>query len=287
MKSLIIALSLTIASNLVNASCADHFVGGRPPTTRLSEKTHYLCFSSYSVLESGQTRTGVWSAEHLTRKAVEGARGISRDNEFRAEDSIAPSDRAELDDYRHSGGFDRGHLTPSGDAGDPQSQYETFTLANVLPQYRDNNRRVWEHLEYATRLLAKRVGDIYVVTGPGYTSTAPRYLNARVRIPDFIWKAIDIPGQGAAAYVTRNDTGQDYAIVSVADITRISGVDPFPSLSSAVKHVAIDLPSPVPHRGEEADNQLSPSALFARATERPNDDTARRYRCPGRQYRSD
>ena len=266
MKSILAIACVATIHVSAFAACTDNFAYGRAPT--VSEQkfapTHLLCFASYAVLESGRTRTGVWSAEQLTRATVQNARGLPRDNEFHAEESIAPSDRAELTDYTRNGIYDRGHLTPSGDEGDEQTQSSTFTLANAVPQSKSNNRRVWEHLEYATRLLASREGAVFVVTGPGFTSAEPHFLRGRVRIPDLMWKAIYIPRVGAAAYLTRNDAGQDFAIVSIAEVTRLAGVDPFPPLPRSMKLTAIDLPQPRAHRNEDADRQVDELALLER-----------------------
>ncbi|WP_158602020.1 DNA/RNA non-specific endonuclease [Pararobbsia silviterrae] len=229
----------------------------------MTDDVHLLCFRSFTVLESGTTRTAVWSAEALTRDHVLAARELRRDNVFHAEDAIAPSDRAELGDYVRSG-WDRGHMTPSGDMPDAESQAESFSLANMIPQAPRNNRRLWEHIEASTRTLAKSAGEVYVVTGPGYTSAKPSWLNGRVRIPDLVWKAVYVPHQGAGAYLVRNDAGRDYAIVSIADMTRLTGIDPFPSLAASMRQTPYGLPSPTPHRGEDADVRVAVASLLGR-----------------------
>jgi endonuclease G len=271
-KHFLILVCLTSVSSSAIAACTDQFPGHVAPSVLSAaeaQRTHLLCFTSYAVLESGATRTGVWSAEVLTRENVLSARGLHRDNAFHPEDSIPVDDRAELADYAHSHGYDRGHLTPSGDEPDEQSQAETFSLANMVPQAARNNRRVWEHIEASTRNLAKEAGEIYVVTGPAYTR-GEHLLNQRVRIPDLLWKAIYVPGHGAAAYLTRNDSGQSYAVVSVGEIKKLSGVDPFPALKPELKERAIELPMPTPHKGEEKDIRLSENTLLSRdADEHP------------------
>lgn len=63
-------------------SCAQFLGLGQPTVTRPAGKTYFLCFRSYAVLASGQTRTPLWSAEHLTREAVEDARKLPRDSDL-------------------------------------------------------------------------------------------------------------------------------------------------------------------------------------------------------------
>jgi endonuclease G len=264
-----VAIALPCVASTARADCHDHFAGGVEPKTLSSpaaDRPHLLCFTSYAVLSSGVTRTAVWSAEALSRESVLAAGNLPRDNVFHAEDSIARSDRAELGDYAKSG-WDRGHMAPSGDMPDAQSQAESFSLANMIPQAPQNNRRLWEHIESTMRRFAKSSGNVYIVTGPGYTSAKANLLNGRVRIPDLVWKAVYVPQRGAAAYLVRNDSGRDYSVVSIAEITRITGIDPFPSLDTSDRQTAIELPSPSPHKGEGKDIKVAQTTLLGRPPE--------------------
>jgi len=148
------------------------------------------------------------------------------------------------------------HLAPSGDFGDKASQAESFSLANVVPQNSTSNRRTWSHIETSTRKLARQYGAIHVVTGPAFTNAA-RMLNGRVRIPDYLWKAIYVPGVGAAAYVVRNDATQAYSVISISELSRFTGIDPFPALAPTKRGVALDLPPPTPHPGEKAARRVA------------------------------
>ncbi|MCY0388017.1 DNA/RNA non-specific endonuclease [Robbsia sp. Bb-Pol-6] len=205
---------------------------------------HALCFRFYSTAESGVTRTALWSAEKLTRDSVAGAQGETRVNAFHVESAIDAEDRADIADYRGSG-YDRGHMAPSGDMPSDDAQYESFSLGNMVPQAPDNNRHLWQGIEIATRAMAKSEGEIYVVTGPLFIG--PRaLLNARVSVPTQIWKAIYAPQRGAAAYVTANRPGAGYAVISIAELAQITGIDPFPALPASVKQSAMSLPPPRP-----------------------------------------
>ncbi|MGI4860502.1 MAG: DNA/RNA non-specific endonuclease [Janthinobacterium lividum] len=210
----------------------------------MKPRLHALCFRFYSTMESGVTRTALWSAEKLTSDSVAGAHGETRVNAFHAESAIDEQDRADIADYRGSG-YDRGHMAPSGDMPDDDAQYESFSLGNMVPQAPDNNRHLWQGIEIATRAMAKSEGEIYVVTGPVFIG--PRALvHARVSVPTQIWKAIYAPNRGAAAYITANRPGAGYAVVSIADLTLITGIDPFPALPASVKQSAMSLPPPRP-----------------------------------------
>jgi endonuclease G len=180
----------------------------------------------------------------MTRASVEAARRQKRVDAFHSEAAISPRDRAERDDYLGSG-RDEGHMSPSGDMPDERSQFESFSLSNMIPQSPDNNRHLWQGIEIATRALAKYDGELYVVTGPAFIG--PRASIGRgVEVPTHIWKAIYDPRRGAAAYVTRNHAGDAYAVISIAELTRLVGVDPFPALLGQVKQTAMALPTPRP-----------------------------------------
>jgi endonuclease G len=240
-------LNLTPA-HAAPTQCPQFFVGGVAPNilrADLVERAHVLCYSAYSVVESGITRTGIWSAEHLTRESVAAARELKRVDSFHVELGLPAADRAEREDYRGSG-RDEGHLSPNGDFGDERSQYESFSLANMTPQSPDNNRHLWQGIEIAVRGLARYDGEAYVVTGPAFVG--PRAsVGGRVEVPTHMWKAVYDPRRGAAAYMTWNGPGDAYVVISIAELARITGIDPFPTLPPQLKNTAITLPKPRPN----------------------------------------
>ncbi len=242
-----LALVLLASAAQAATRCPAMFLDGQPPALvaeALRPRTTELCYSRFAVLDSGQTRTPLWSAEHLTADAVAGARGMEREEQFHVDPYLPEADRSELSDYRRSG-YDRGHMSPNGDMPDAQSQTESFTLANMIPQDADNNRNLWASIESAVRYLATRERDVYVVTGPMFVGSSVMSLQGRVLVPTDIFKAVYDPvRKAAAAYVTPNAPGQAWKVVSIAELRRMSGIDPFPSLPEQVKATAMDLPEP-------------------------------------------
>ncbi|AOY97731.1 endonuclease (plasmid) [Cupriavidus sp. USMAA2-4] len=251
---------LLAATQVAHASppdCSAHFAQRTAPRIAdpaAAADSRLLCFRGYAVLDSVRTRTPLWSAEHLTAMAVQQARALPRDSEFYEEPSLPAAARANLADFRRSG-YDRGHLTPSGDEADQASQAETFSLANVVPQNPTSNRQTWSHLETSTRRLVRQYGAAYVVTGPAFVG-ASQLLNGRVRIPSHIWKAIYIEGIGAAAYVAPNTPEPVYATISISEFARFTGVDPFPDLPAHWRDTAMSLPGPTPHPGEKVERHV-------------------------------
>jgi endonuclease G len=243
-------LLLLPGSVAAQTACPANFAGGQPPrltNPKLAAQTRELCFRAFAVLHSGLTRTPLWSAEHLTREAVQAARGVGRVNAFHAEERLSAVQRAELSDYARSG-FDRGHMTPSGDMPDEASQQESFSLANMVPQAPQLNRGIWEGIESAVRDLAVAEGEVYVLTGPIFQGSNLQALRGRVLVPTDTFKAVYDPRRGwAGAYVCTNTKEPSCRTVSIAQLQEMSGVDVFPSLPKATKVTGGPLPEPTPH----------------------------------------
>lgn len=251
MKSILLSLILiNLFSNIASGStCKDQLVDGAKPeivTTGVDKRSNFLCFSEMAVLHSGVTRTPLYSAALLTRERIEAGRVLSREDNFHEEDMLHPSDRATLQDYKGSMklNLQRGHLVANKDTGSRQTQYESFSLANIVPQNADSNGNLWSELEQRVRGMAMQRGKIFVITGPVFDDSNER-LNGRVLIPKRLFKAIYDPKRNeAAAYLANNAPGWDYRVISIAELTRIIGIDLFPTLSISVKKKIMDLPSP-------------------------------------------
>ncbi len=226
--------------------CDAVFAEGRPPVLlnqRLAVRAHGLCFGAYAVLASGVSRGPVWSAEHLTAAGVEAARGLQRVDAFHAEEALPEADRADPEDYVRSG-FDRGHMSPSGDMPDEESQHDSFSMANMVPQAPKLNRGTWSRIEAAVRRLAEAQDGVYVVSGPVFRGANLRSLPGGELVPSAVFKAVLEPGVGAAAYVCANRDPTRCRVVSIAQLSARIGLDPFPSLSDAARMTAIALPKP-------------------------------------------
>lgn len=248
---------LTLASALLAApalafaqapACPQLFAGGQPPALlnpKLGQRTTLLCNDAYAVLASGVTRGALWSAEHPTAASLDAARDTPREGQFHAEERLQPGDQARLEDYRRSG-FDRGHMAPSGDMPDAQSQQQTFSLANMVPQTPELNRGVWAGIEMAVRHLAQRRGELFIVTGPAFQGQNLKTIGPDgVLVPSATWKAVYDPRSGGAgAYVCSNAAAPQCGTMSVATLGGTVGIDPFPALPDSVKQTAMTLPRP-------------------------------------------
>jgi endonuclease G len=225
-------------------SCNDHFVDGQAPritNPKLDKATEELCFNVFSVLHSGITRTPLWSAEHLQAENLAAAQELSRENSFHSESRLPPNQRAELSDYARSG-FDRGHMAPNGDMPDRDSQRDSFSLANIVPQDGENNRNLWAGIEGAVRKMAKREGDLYVVTGPAFLGSDLKKVG-NVLVPTHLYKLVYSPRQRAgAAWFVENTPDAKANVIPIPELERIIGINLLPALSDADKERVLPLP---------------------------------------------
>jgi endonuclease G, mitochondrial len=233
-------------ASYASTACPNFFVAGKEPSldASLLSRTTEVCHTEYVLFASGVTKGPLYSAEHLTAAQIAGADSISRSGSWHQETGIPSADRSQSSDYTNSG-YDRGHMTPAGDASTVASEDETFSMANVVPQLHVLNAGEWEKIEDSVRNLATQRGEVYVVTGPAFsTSSVPTIGKDDVAVPEYTWKAVYEPGVGAAAYVCTNETSYTCDVVSVDDVITLSGVDPFPSLSASMKAnpIALTLP---------------------------------------------
>ena len=212
---------------------------------KLAPRTTLLCDDGYAVLASGITHGALWSAEHPTAASLAAARATPRQGQFHPDDRLPPADQAQVADYRRSG-YDRGHMTPSGDMSDERSQQQTFSLANMVPQTAALNRGIWVGIEMAVRHLASREGELYVVTGPAFGGGQLQAIGPDgVLVPSATWKAVYDPrASGAGVYLCGNIARPACEVISVAALARVIGVDPFPALPADVKERVMTLPAP-------------------------------------------
>jgi endonuclease G len=230
-----------------STACPTHYYRGIAPdiaNPKMRQGARELCFAGFGTVHSGLARTPLWSAERLTRGGLSAAGALVRVNRFHPEEGLPPRERAELGDYARSG-FDRGHMAPNGDMPDEAAQYDSFSLANIVPQDPESNRGVWQKIESSVRALAKRRGELFVLTGPLFRGKTLSQVGGRVTVPSHLYKIVVDPGSGmAGAYLVENGPSQEYSTLSVKELEAIAGIDFFPGAPPSFKEEKMDLPKP-------------------------------------------
>ena len=216
------------------AACSHIFANGKPPVVPLRAEMlpRPLCFSAFAVLHSGKSRTPIYVAERLNRAVLLDARDGQRTNEFFADARLPRGERAELEDYQGSG-FDRGHLAPAGDMATAESMAQSFSLANVVPQYPVNNRKAWATIEKATRRYVMRAaGDVFVITGPVFDSNPPTIGSRRVWVPQHLFKLVYDPSTNRAwaHWLDNRDDATPTRPLNYGELVRRTGIEFLPGM---------------------------------------------------------
>ncbi|MGB7412604.1 MAG: DNA/RNA non-specific endonuclease [Thermosynechococcaceae cyanobacterium] len=178
---------------------------------------------------------------------------IDRQNNFRPDEALPKKwNHVTPTDYRRSG-YDRGHLTPSGDRTNTTiNNSATFLMTNIIPQAADINRGPWVDLEEYCRDLVRRGKTLYIIAG-GY-GKRDAITRGKIIPPAQVWKvivvldqpdiksitaqtlvmAVDMPNQNSAATAP----WRRY-LVSVDSLERQTGYDFLnkvdPSIQAAVE----------------------------------------------------
>ncbi len=221
--------------------CPTHFAGQMPPQLHsqawaVDSTLYELCFLGFATLYVGANdakwHTALFSAEYLTKERVLRAKTLPRIDSFRAESRL-PSTIAITPKEYQGALLDRGHLAPNADMAEVRQQYDSFSLANIVPQHREHNRALWRHIEAHTRTLAQEYGEVYVVTGTSFHGQTLAHMKG-VLIPTHLYKAVYVPKRAIAmVYYSPNDGSGSYQLLSLSEFAKVSGIIVFPSLAQA------------------------------------------------------
>lgn len=132
--------------------------------TSITSPDNYLLDKPQYVMSYNRSRaTSNWVSWCLNSTSIG---STSRQNDFRP-DALLPSGWYQVGDTDYSGsGFDRGHMTPSGDrTSSVENNSATFLMTNMIPQAPDNNQGPWEGLESYLRGQLNNNQEIYIISG--------------------------------------------------------------------------------------------------------------------------
>ena len=223
-KPLLLSLLwLPLSASALFDQCKDLFPSQQIPST--SQVGRDLCFDDFAIYYSPADKKPIYTVEKLNGEQLQAPRP-RRTNQFYEEARLPLSERALLADYRGSG-YDRGHNVPAGDMTHERGMAQSFSLANMMPQARQNNQGIWaKRVEEPTRMYIKRAqGDVYVFTGS--TGHAGSIGKSKVTIPSHLYKLVYDPNKKLAwAYWVENtDAAQMHPPISYAELIQKTGID--------------------------------------------------------------
>ena len=227
-KLLALLLPLTLLLSPLKAfalfeDCKDLFPKQQIPLS--AQDGRDLCFDSFAIYYSPKDKKPIYTVEKLSRDQLL-APHPKRSNQFYEEARLPYSERSLLSDYRGSG-YDRGHNAPAGDMSNERAMAQSFSLANMMPQARQNNQGIWaKNVEEPTRLYAKRAqGEIYVFTGS--TGKQGSIGKGQVTIPSHLFKLVYDPHKNTAwAYWIENaNEAQMSPPITYSELVAKTGID--------------------------------------------------------------
>jgi endonuclease G len=166
----------------------------------------------------------------LDRAQLESDKAGKRTDKFFADARLPRGERAELEDYKHSG-YSRGHMAPAGNMPTVQAMAQSFSLANMVPQAPVNNQKPWNGIEQATRKYVMRAkGDVYVLTGPVFEGTPKTIGDNRVWVPKYLYKLVydATTGRAWAHWIENNDDARAGKPISYAELVKRTGIEFLP-----------------------------------------------------------
>ena len=217
------SLWLALSASAFFDQCQDLFPNQQIPST--TQVGRDLCFDDFAIYYSPSDKKPIYTVEKLNGEQLR-APHPRRTNQFYEEARLPAHERALLADYRGSG-YDRGHNVPAGDMTSERGMAQSFSLANMMPQARQNNQGIWaKRVEEPTRMYIKRAqGDVYVFTGSiGHAGSIGK---SKVTIPSHLYKLVYDPAKKLAwAYWVENtDDAQMSAPISYAELIQKTGID--------------------------------------------------------------
>lgn len=183
--------------------------------------------------------------EILTYKMTVG--NTERERGFHKEQDLPGYCQTVSKDYTGSN-YDRGHMAPAADFRfDKDAMYESFSMANIIPQAKQLNRGEWKDLENYVRNLTKRCDTLYVITGP-IIGNSKKKLKKKITIPEKCFKAVIGSKNGqwviSAAWVLWNDNrkqDKEDCMMTIDELESILGRDLFYKVNNEVLESNIQL----------------------------------------------
>ncbi|MEO6588090.1 MAG: DNA/RNA non-specific endonuclease, partial [Pyrinomonadaceae bacterium] len=204
-----VTINLTINAPLPGE---DPLLLGNPTnaTSDVANENNYLMTKpQYSLSYNRSRATANWVAWRLDSSWI----GTTpRQDDFRPDSSLPAGWYQVLDTDYSGSGYDRGHMTPSGDrTRSIPDNSATFLMTNIVPQLAANNQGPWNDFENYLRTLAQAGNEIYIVSGvQGNIGTIAQ---GRIVVPAITWKVVVVLPNGSNDLQRIGKTTRTIAIV--------------------------------------------------------------------------
>ena len=196
-----LALSATIPQARAVIDATNQMQLGNPSdaTADPNNHDHYLILRTVEAIDYSDTLGEPnWASWDLTASDL-GSSGRSPD--FIADTNL-PSGFYEVTTTDYGGsGYDRGHMCPSADRTDTNTDNAlVFLMSNIIPQAPSNNEGVWGNFEDYCRTLARSGDELMIICGPSGFNGSLIQPSQRVYTPAYTWKIVVVvpPGDGTA-----------------------------------------------------------------------------------------
>ena len=192
-RSVVMQQNITVNAPLPNE---DPLIFGNPSnaTPDVANENNYLMPKPQYTLSYNRSKaTPNWVAWRLDTTWIG---STPRQDDYRPDTSL-PAGWYQVTEFDYSGsGYDRGHMTPSGDrTNSVANNSATFLMTNFVPQLSANNQGPWEEFETYCRTQAQLGNELYIFTGP--SGVAGTIAQGRITVPTVTWKVVIILPNGA------------------------------------------------------------------------------------------
>lgn len=179
----VVSVNAIDLSNYINKQNCDQIIDKKVYTICYSYKYKGAKYVSYTLYGSKVNKLN-----------------IKKRPKFYSEKLIPIKYRSKSSDYKYSG-YDRGHLASDASFDyDKKVLSKVYTMANIVPQAPQVNRKLWLKAEKLERYIAVKLGNVNVINGVIYDETSKTIGKNKVAVPIAFWKMIYNDNNGYKRY---------------------------------------------------------------------------------------
>lgn len=220
--AVLLAFSVFRAEAVIDSTLQMQLGNPSLATADTNNHSHYLIQRTVEAIDYNDT-LGLpnWASWDLTASDI----GSSGRSSAFVTDTNLPAGFYEVTTTDYSGvGFDRGHMCPSADRTDSDTDNAmVFYLSNIIPQTAANNEGVWGSFEDYCRTLAQSGNELLIICGPGGFNGSYIQPSQRVYIPGYTWKIVVVVPAGAGTALSRITSSTRVIAIKIPNTTTVSG----------------------------------------------------------------